>query len=119
MFFSPSDLKELLFFCGFVALAIFGGAVAFVKALDLSENPPIKIRFFAELSRRLFLAAFVGVVMYAVTKTYGPQPPLVWVVAGLSGVFATEALDFIWVVVKERGSAVIGSVFKLPPKDTP
>ena len=119
MNFSPSDLKELLAFAGYVALAIFGGGVAFVKALDLTENPPVKIRFYAELMRRLLVACFVGVLGYAFTKAYGPQPPLVWVVAGLSGVFAAEALDFIWVMVKEQAGGFIQRVFKITPKDPP
>ena len=119
MIFSPSDMKEVLAFSGFLFLAIFGGAVAFVKALDLSENPPVRIRFFAELFRRLLVAAFVGVIGYAVTKAYGPQPPMVWVVAALLGVFATESLDLVWTLVKERAGGAFSRMFNLPPKDGP
>lgn len=116
MSFSPAEHREILYFIGFVALAMFGAGVAFARALDLSPNPPVRIRFFAELARKLIIGMFVGVLMYAFTKTYGPQPPLVWVVAGLSGAFATEALDLLWVFIRDRVFAGLGVAFRMPPR---
>ncbi len=104
MTFSPVEIWSLLVF---VALAIFGGAVTFARGLDLDVDSPVKIRFFAELFRRLFIAAFVGVIMYFVTQVYGPQPPLAWVVASVSGVFATETLDILWLFVKKRYDSLL------------
>ena len=117
-----TDLGAIFVFVAFIIIGLIGASVSFLRTLDLAHDAPHRIRFWAELGRRLAVAAFVSIIGYSLAVWYGIKPPILWVVAALTGTFAGELLDLSWVIFKDRILAWAQKQFAVAPeapKDKP
>lgn len=109
----PAWLKSNLPWLGFIVMWILGGTIGHIKAWQKAGVPMTVKQHFAGLFVRLFMAAFVSFIVYCLHVGLGWDNIMIsFVVAGISSVFASDFIDFLWFIGKERGRSVLG----LPPE---
>ena len=107
-------IPDELAWIGFVFTAIIGGIVGFIKAYEQSAVELTKRAIAWGILRRSVMAGFAGWLVYQLTLIYGLSNAWGHVLAGITGVFASEAFEVAWFVVKTRITAMTGA--KEPPK---
>lgn len=102
---TASRLHTYLPWFGYLFVSGVGGIAAYLKeweTKDLDPNLTVKQRS-GMLGRRLFLAVFAGIIWYQIVIWQSMTgSPFSYIGASLSGLYATEFLDFLWTQFKSR-----------------
>lgn len=100
---------------GLVLTGAVGGFIGWIKQYESSSvEQPLSLRAWA-MARRMAMGGFVGFLIYQLCKIYLGLSPWGFIASGLLGVFAAEALDVGWFIVKQR----VAVITKTPPPDPP
>ena len=93
---------------GFIATAMIGGFVGWLKAYEQSDHEvPLRIKLYG-IARRVLMAGFAGWMIYQITIIYTISNAWGHVLSGIVGMFAAEFFELLWNVVKARLAAMSG-----------
>ncbi|MFP6820772.1 phage holin family protein [Acinetobacter sp.] len=89
-----------------IALAMFGGLVAFIRRLNQSKKPKPLKEIFMRLFGELIISAFAGIITVLLCIYWDMPLVLIGVLAGMAGHLGGKAIDtfvLIWKAVVSGG----------------
>ena len=93
---------------GFVIMCVLGSIVAHIKAYETANVEWSVRQHFWGLFRRLIYGTMAGLMVYQLHIEYQWSGPLSYVATGISAIFASDAFDFLWVVIKAKARKILG-----------
>ena len=90
-------LDDLFTMLIYSLLAIFG---AMARQLRIKEKVPVKILAFLSGG---FIASFMGIVIYFITKAFNIDPNLAYALSGLGGWVGPQLLDILADMLMKKG----------------
>lgn len=95
-------MKDEYAWIGFVVTAMLGGIVGYIKQYEmLTIELSISQKFWG-IARRVFMAGFAGWMMWQFSLEFKFSSAWGHIMSGITGMFAAEFFEVVWLVVKSR-----------------
>jgi uncharacterized membrane protein YeaQ/YmgE (transglycosylase-associated protein family) len=87
---------------GFIVTAIIGGIVGYIKSYEQSGvEQDLRTKVWG-IIRRVIMAGFAGWLCYQLTIAYTLSNSWGHILSGISGMFAAEFFEVLWLIVSAR-----------------
>jgi len=93
---------------GIALMVILGSLVAHLKSYEASAVEWTTRQHFWGIVRRLIYGTMAGFLVYFLRQEYHWSEPLSHVITGIAAIFASDAFDFLWVVIKAKARKILG-----------
>jgi len=93
---------------GLAIMVILGSLVAHLKSYEASNVEWSTKQHIGGIIRRLIYGTMAGFVVYFLRQEYHWSEPLSHVITGIAAIFASDAFDFLWVVIKAKARKILG-----------
>jgi len=93
---------------GIALMVILGSLVAHLKNYEASSVEWTAREHFWGIVRRLIYGTMAGFLVYFLRQEYHWSEPLSHVITGIAAIFASDAFDFLWVVIKAKARKILG-----------
>lgn len=93
---------------GISVMVILGSLVAHIKQYEQSTVEWTARQHFWGIIRRLIYGAMAGFIVWNLRIEYGWSEPLSHVITGIAAIFASDAFDFLWLVIKSKARKYFG-----------
>jgi len=93
---------------GIALMVILGSLVAHLKSYEASTVEWTTRQHFWGIVRRLIYGTMAGFLVYFLRQEYHWSEPLSHVITGIAAIFASDAFDFLWVVIKAKARKILG-----------
>lgn len=94
---------------GFIMTAMVGGLVGYIKHYEQTAVESTWQSKCWAIARRVFMAGFAGWLLYQFSIEYHISNAWAHIMSGITGMFAAEAFEVLWTVVRARLLAISGT----------
>lgn len=101
-------LAKNLGLLGIALMVVLGSLVAHLKSYEASAVEWTARQHFWGIVRRLIYGTMAGIFVYWLRIEYGWSEPLSHVITGIAAIFASDAFDFLWLVIKSKARKYFG-----------
>lgn len=91
---------EIIAAASFAVVATIGGIVAHIRAYEIAHLELTPAQHFWGIVRRSIMGGFGGLLVFFAWHGADWPPAYGYFVAGVVGLFASEAFEFFWTLVK-------------------
>ena len=93
---------------GLAVMVILGSLVAHLKSYEASAVEWTARQHVWGIIRRLVYGAMAGFIVWNLRLGCGRSEPLSHVITGIAAIFASDAFDFLWLVIKSKARKYFG-----------